>query len=320
MTPLPERAEQYLETKRVERGLRTSSLEEYRRDPADFCRWLAGRLRKNPEDLTDADLAGFDRDGARRWLAHLADRELAPSTRDRRWSTVGGWFRWMVAEGVLPRDPFAGLERPVRGERHKRLPVYLAETEAERLLRTVLSDEGLTPRQKAHHARLKERDHALVTTLLCQGLRISEAVGLRYGDVDFDEDTLRVIGKGDKERLLPLHRRTKEALLRYLATWPGPKKPKAPQDPVWWTLTGQPLTKNAAQVAVKRHLVRAGLWRASAHKLRHTFGTRLAEAGVDLLVIKDLLGHATVATTQATTQIYAHVAQRRLREAVEKIR
>ena len=84
---------------------------------------------------------------------------------------------------------------------------------------------------------------------------------------------------------------------------------------MWWTLTGQPLTKNVAQVAVKRHLTRAGLWRASAHKLRHTFGTRLAEAGVDLLVMKDLLGHATV----ATTQIYAHVAQRRLREAIDKL-
>jgi len=108
---------------------------------------------------------------------------------------------------------------------------------------------------------------------------------------------------------------TQEALHQYLQAWPGPGKPKAPQDPLWWTLTGQPLTKNAAQVAVKRHLTRAGLWRASAHKLRHTFGTRLAEAGVDLLVIKDLLGHATV----ATTQIYAHVAQQHLREAIEKL-
>ncbi|HEY8415287.1 MAG TPA: tyrosine-type recombinase/integrase [Thermaerobacter sp.] len=313
--PLPEPMEQYLESKRVERGLSHSTLAEYRRDLVDFCRWLADRRRKSLDRLGGEDLAAVDRDLARKWLAHLDDRHLAPATRARRLSSVGGCFRWLAAEGLIPRDPFASLERPIAGERHKRLPMYLSEAEAERLLRTVLSDEGLTPRQKAHHARLKERDYALITVLLYQGLRIGEAVSLRLGDVDFQEGTVRVIGKGDKERLLPLHRRTRDALEHYLRSWPGPRKPKAPQDPLWWTLTGRPLTKNAAQVAVKRHLMRAGLWRASAHKLRHTFGTRLAEAGVDLLVIKDLLGHATV----ATTQIYAHVAQRRLREAMERL-
>jgi len=314
--PLPEPMEQYLESKRVERGLSHSTLAEYRRDLLDFCRWLAGRRGKALDGLGAEDLAAVDRHLARKWLAHLDDRDLAPATRARRLSSLGGCFKWLAAEGWIPRDPFASLERPIAGERHKRLPMYLSEAEAERLLRTVLSDEGLTPRQKAHHARLKERDYALITTLLYQGLRIGEAVGLRLGDVDFQEGTVRVIGKGDKERLLPLHRRTREALQHYLRAWPGPRKPKAPQDPLWWTLAGRPLTKNAAQVAVKRHLMRAGLWRASAHKLRHTFGTRLAEAGVDLLVIKDLLGHATV----ATTQIYAHVAQKRLREAMERLR
>ncbi|HEY8394824.1 MAG TPA: tyrosine-type recombinase/integrase [Thermaerobacter sp.] len=315
-TPLPEPMEQYLESKRIERGLSHSTLAEYRRDLLDFCRWLSARRRKSLDQLGPDDLAAVDRDLARKWLAHLDERALAPATRARRLSSVGGCFKWLAAEGLIPRDPFARLERPIAGERHKRLPMYLSESEAERLLQTVLSDEGLSPRQKAHHARLKERDYALITLLLYQGLRISEAVGLRLGDLDFQDGTVRVIGKGDKERLLPLHRRSQGALQLYLRAWPGPRKPRAPQDPLWWTLSGRPLTKNAAQVAVKRHLTRAGLWRASAHKLRHTFGTRLAEAGVDLLVIKDLLGHATV----ATTQIYAHVAQGRLREAMERLR
>jgi len=268
--------EQYLESKRVERRLSRSSLQEYRRDLLDFCRWLAQRRRKSLDKLGPEDMAAVDRDLARKWLAYLDDRELAQTTRARPLSSVHGCFRWLAAEGIIPRDPFARLDRPIAGERHKRLPMYLSESEAERLLQTVLSDEGLTPRQKAHHARLKERDYALITLLLYQGLRISEAVNLRLGDMDFEEGTLRVVGKGDKERLLSLHRRTQEALQQYLQTWPGPRRPKAPQDPLWWTLTGQPLTKNAAQVAVKRHLTRAGLRRASAHKLRHTFGTRLA--------------------------------------------
>ncbi|PZN25925.1 MAG: hypothetical protein DIU71_19080 [Proteobacteria bacterium] len=100
--PLPELAAQFLESKRVERNLRDSSLEEYRRDLRDFCLWFAARRRKAVGAVSVEDLASVDRDTASWWLAHQADRELAPATRDRRWSTVSGWFRWMVAEGVLP--------------------------------------------------------------------------------------------------------------------------------------------------------------------------------------------------------------------------
>lgn len=314
--PLPEPAERFLESKGVGRGLRRSTLQEYRRDLEDFCRWLAGRRRKSIDALTLADFASVNREAARKWLADLEYRELAPTTRARRFSTVNGCFHYLAVEGLIPRNPFTRLERPLQGERHKRLPVCLSESEAERLLQVVLTDEGLTPRQKAHHARLKERDYALVTVLLYQGLRTGEAVNLRLGDVDFEGGTLRVPGKGDKERLLPLHRRTYEALLLYLVSLPGFRKPKDPQDFLWWTLTARPLTKSAAQVTVKRHLTRAGLWRVNVDKLRHIFATRLAESGVDLCVVQDLLGHATVATTQA----YNHVAQHPLREAIERLR
>src|SRR5690606_34600966 len=125
----------------------------------------------------------------------------------------------------------------------------------------VRSDEGLTPRQIPTQRRLQDRDYALITLLLYQGLRIGEASRLRLGDVDFADATVRVLGKGDKERLLPLHNRSLEALTRYLDTWDGRRRPEQPQDPFWWTLHGRPLTRDAARAMVKRHLVRAGLWR-----------------------------------------------------------
>lgn len=312
---LPAPLEAYLQARRVERNLARSSTDEYRRDLYDFCRWLGAQLGKEPEQIDLADLAQVDRDQARSWLAHLKERELADSTLARRLSAVGSMFRWMASEGKIPHDPFATVRPPASGNRHTRLVVYLNPDQVTRLLEIVRSDEGLTPRQVPTQRRLQDRDYALITLLLYQGLRIGEASRLRLGDVDFAEATLRVLGKGDKERLLPLHNRSLEALTRYLDTWDGRRRPEQPQDPLWWSLNGRPLTRDAARAMVKRHLVRAGLWRASPHKLRHTFGTRLVEAGVDLLVVRDLLGHASV----ATTQIYTHVATRRLRDAIDQL-
>ncbi|PZN09274.1 MAG: integrase, partial [Bacillota bacterium] len=108
--PLPEPMEQYLESKRVERGLSQSTLAEYRRDLVDFCRWLADRRGASLDRLGGQDLAAVDRDLARQWLAHLDERQLAPATRARRLSSVGGCFRWLAAEGLIPQDPFASLE------------------------------------------------------------------------------------------------------------------------------------------------------------------------------------------------------------------
>lgn len=108
--PLPEPAERYLEFKRVDRGLRRSTLQEYRRDLEDFFRWLAGRRSKPIDALTFDDFACLDPEVAHEWLADLNDRKLAPTTRARRLSTVTGCFRWLVAEGLIPHDPFAGLE------------------------------------------------------------------------------------------------------------------------------------------------------------------------------------------------------------------
>lgn len=313
---LPPLAEEYLQVLQVERALSPLTLREYAYDLRAFCRWLAAQRHKPPEALELADFAAVDRPLLRRWLQELDRRQLALATRARKLAAVGGLFKLLVADGRLPRDPFAGLPRPGRGERHRRVVIYLSEAEAERLLQTIPSSEGLTARQAALHRWLADRDLALVVVLLYQGLRIGEAARLRLGDVDFREGSLRVLGKGDKERIVPLHPRSAEALRRYLERWRGPRRPREPRDPLWWTLRGTPLTRGAAQKAVKRHLVRAGLWRASAHKLRHTFGTRLADAGVDLLLIRDLMGHASV----ATTQVYTHVQRRRLRDAIERLR
>src|SRR5690606_24434713 len=154
-----------------------------------------------------------------------------------------------------------------------------------------------------YNAKLWPRDRALIVTMLYQGLRISEAASLTLGDLDFEDQTLRVIGKGNKERLLPLHPRTVKTIRFYLDFWPKRFTPTKKEDRLWRSRNGSPLTVDGARKAVSRQLRRVLGDRYTPHKLRHTFGTRLANLNVDMLVIRDLMGHASI----STTQVYTHV-------------
>ena len=202
----------------------------------------------------------------------------------------------MLDRGLVERNPAALVPGP---RRVRTLPATLSEPEVERLL-----DGPLT----AEPRRL--RDRALLELLYGCGLRASEACGLRMGDVDADEGFVRVTGKGGKERDVPLGGAAADALDRYLRAG-RPRLGRPSTDRVFVSIRGRPLGPTDIRRALRRELAAAGLAERSPHALRHTFATHLLEHGADLRSIQELLGHASV----GTTQVYTHVSVRHLRAA-----
>jgi integrase/recombinase XerD len=210
----------------------------------------------------------------------------------RKLTAVKQFYRYLVAEGTLRADPTANVSAPRLA---KRLPTTLTLEEVERLLAAPNISElaGL-------------RDRAMLETLYATGLRVSELVSLAKGDANLKYAYVRCIGKGNKERIVPLGRLAIEWLTRYL---------NARDDDAEWLFPGRtpaaPLTRAAFWGIIKRLAVRAGILKPiSPHTLRHSFATHLLERGADLRVIQEMLGHASI----TTTQIYTHVSADMLRE------
>jgi site-specific recombinase XerD len=268
------------------RGASPATLRAYTSDLRQLDRWLAaGGLA--PEDADELSL--------RRFAAHLGTLRYAPATAARKLSAARGAYAFMLDRGLVERNPAALVPGP---RKTSKLPATLSETEVERLLdRPAASD----PRRL--------RDRALLELLYGCGLRASEACGLRTTDVNADEGFVRVTGKGGKERIVPLGGAAADALGRYLRDGRPRLGPAA--DRVFVSVRGRPLGPTDVRRALRRELAAAGLAQRSPHALRHTFATHLLEHGADLRSIQQLLGHASV----GTTQVYTHVSVRHLRAA-----
>jgi len=232
-----------------------------------------------------------------RWLAAMRADGLAPSTVARRVSAVRSYFRHLILIGTRGDNPAAGLQLPRRG---RRLPRALSPAETERLIEAA---DGTTPRTR--------RDRALVELLYGAGLRVSEAVGLDRSAVDVEERIVRVLGKGGKERLVPLGRPAAEAVRRYLALG-RPHLDRRYRPELFLNARGGPLTRAGAFLILRRLAEKAGLEpaRVHPHLLRHSFATHLLEGGADLRSVQEMLGHADLGTTER----YTHVSDRRRRE------
>jgi integrase/recombinase XerD len=227
----------------------------------------------------------------------LAERGLSARSRARALAAVRGFLRFLVREGHLSSDPAAelGVRRPPGA-----LPRVLGEREAERLVTQVVPA-----------ARRPLRDRALLELLYACGLRVSELVMLRGSQVNLEAGFLTVLGKGGKERVIPLGRAARAAVLAYLET----ERPRLlrgrPSAFVFVGPGGRPLTRQAVWKLVRKRAAAAALDAGvSPHTLRHTFATHLLGGGADLRVVQALLGHADI----GTTQVYTHVAPARLRE------
>jgi integrase/recombinase XerD len=294
--PLPTEAQSvvdiFCDSLWLEAGLSANSLASYRRDLTALAHWLI-KQQSGLRTATDADL--------NRYVAYLAQTHKQ-SSQARAISTLRRYFRWSVSRGERADDPTRTLVMPIRPGR---LPKTLSEDHVTALLEA--------PDQKTARGL---RDLAMLEVLYATGLRVSELVNLRLTDLNRDMGIVRVMGKGDKERLVPLGESALDAIARYME-WPRLELTDGqPADVLFIGQKTKPLTRQGFWQIIKRYGIKAGIprERLSPHVLRHAFATHLLNHGADLRVVQLLLGHASI----TTTQIYTHVARERLKSLHEK--
>jgi len=269
----------------MERGLSDNTLSAYRSDLLAFAGWLQHK-GMNFQDAQDADIKVY--------LASV--RGYSVRTLARRLSCLRRYYNYLVREGIMDHDPSARVEAPRLG---RPLPKSLTETEVEQLLDAphINTDLGL-------------RDRTMLEVLYATGLRVSELVNLTILQVNLRQGLVRVTGKGNKERLVPLGLEAQDWIQRYLKdARPGLVKHKV-IDVLFVSRRGSQMTRQAFWYLIKRYARMTGINKTlSPHILRHAFATHLLNHGADLRVVQMLLGHSDI----STTQIYTHVARERLK-------
>jgi integrase/recombinase XerD len=287
----------------AERGAAAHTVEAYTRDLSEFLAFLAAK-GKEATTASAEHLRGF--------LASLAGKGLAPTSRARKLSAIRQFFRFLLAEGLRADDPCSAIDSPKLG---RPLPKILSLAEVETLLKTAsdASEEATEGSARRRALRL----YALLETLYATGLRVSELISLPRGVLTADDRVLTVKGKGGRERLVPLNEAARNALATQLAAV-GEDEAKGKSASPWLfpSSGGQHLTRQRLGQELKALALAAGIEpaRVSPHVLRHAFASHLLERGADLRTVQQLLGHADI----STTQIYTHVIEERLRRLVEQ--
>jgi integrase/recombinase XerD len=267
----------------AECGVSPNTLAAYRSDIMKFAKW---RREHAPGPIGELDIPVLSR-----YVEHLGQRGLAPSSVARHLASLSTFFRYLVLEGRIAENVARLLVAPAVWDR---LPTVLGPAAVARLLE---APDASTP--------LGRRDRAALETLYATGCRASEVVGLRPRDLDLDAGTARCIGKGDKQRIVPLGSRAREALGVYLREdRPALTANRPPTEAVFVTRRGRALSRVELWRIVKTHARAAGLpTNVSPHTLRHSFATHLLAGGADLRAVQELLGHASIATTQIYTRV-----------------
>lgn len=281
--------ERFLDALWLEQGLSDNTLAAYRRDLQGLARWLAKAAGTDLLTAARADLLGYIRqrgeDGAK------------VRTTARILSSIRRLYRYLVRERLRPDDPSARIDSPKLG---RALPEVLSEADVEALLSAPRLDQALGL-----------RDRAMIETLYATGLRVSELVSLRLAQVSLDQGVLRVVGKGSKERLVPLGEEALDWLERYCAAARPELVYGRASDVLFPTRRGEAMTRQGFWYLIKRYARAAGIHKPiSPHTLRHAFATHLLNHGADLRAVQLLLGHSSL----STTQIYTHVARERLKQ------
>lgn len=281
--------ETYLDSLWLERGLSRNTLEAYRRDLTGFSAWLTGH---------DSRLLDVHREDITRWLAYRLSKGIKARSTARSLSCLRSLYRYLLRENRISEDPTLLVENPKLG---RPLPDTLTEMDVERLLS---APDVTTP--------LGMRDRTMLEVLYATGLRVTELVSLQLTDVNIRQGVVRVIGKGSKERLVPLGEEAIGWYCQYLKeARPALLKNNLRQDVVFPSGQGRPMTRQTFWHRIKAHARTAGIRRKlSPHTVRHAFATHLLNHGADLRVVQLLLGHSDL----STTQIYTHVAQQRMKE------
>jgi integrase/recombinase XerD len=287
----------------VERGLAANSLAAYRRDLRRYAQFLRAAGIDDPRSVGEATVSEYVEHLGRLRLAD-GDAHLAPASIARGLVAVRSFHRFCAAEGLLDTDPSeqVGAPRVPQG-----IPKALDEPEIDAILNSVVGD---APRA--------QRDRAILEVLYATGVRISELVGLDLADVDLDDGIARVVGKGDKERVVPMGRAARSELRTYCGdgrlALRSPRALRRDADAVFLNARGGRLTRQGCWQLVHRAGERVGLGeRLSPHVLRHSCATHMLNHGADIRVVQELLGHASV----STTQVYTKVSPERLRAVYE---
>jgi len=277
---------QYLDHLWLERGLSDNTRAAYARDLNHFA------CRLNQREL---HLRELDRHELQRHLQWRIEQQLRPTSTSRLLSTLRGFYRYLLREQLIAADPTLNIDAPRRG---RPLPKTLTETDVEALLAAPDVDTALGL-----------RDRTMLELLYACGLRVSELVELRLDELNRRLGVLRIVGKGDKERLLPVGDEALAWLSRYLRDARPELGGDARVEQIFPSRLGQPMTRQTFWHRIKRYAVEAGIDKPiSPHVLRHAFATHLLNHGADLRVVQMLLGHSSL----STTQIYTHVATARL--------
>ncbi len=293
---LDEARDQFLDHLKVERGLSRNTLEAYGRDLGKLITFLDGRGRVDVDDVTPLDIAEF--------LGILARDGLGPRSRGRTLVAVRQLCKHLVGERWLDADPSELIDAPKTA---RRLPGVLGEEAVARLIAAPPD----TPRGR--------RDAAMIELCYASGLRVSELVALPLADVNSNAGFVRVTGKGNKTRLVPVHAVALERIRRYIAE----DRPAWVKDPaeraLFLTERGAPMTRQGFWKLLRAYAQKADVrlpagGGVSPHKLRHSFATHLVERDADLRAVQAMLGHADI----STTQVYTHVGQARVIELVKK--
>jgi integrase/recombinase XerD len=292
---LDEAVDMFLDHLKVERGLATHTLDAYGRDLAKLSQFLTERGREDVDDVSATDITDH--------LIALAEAKLSPRSRARALVAMRGLFRHLVGERWLEADPTALIDAPRTA---RRLPGVLGEEAVAKLI----AQPADTPRGR--------RDAAMIELAYASGLRVSELIHIALADINLNHGFVRVTGKGNKTRLVPVGSAARDKITRYLED----DRPLLVRDPaeraLFLTDRGRPMTRQAFWKTLRNYARRAGVrlpaGDISPHKLRHSFATHLVERGADLRAVQAMLGHADI----STTQIYTQVSRARVLEQARK--
>ncbi len=278
----------------VEKGLTRNTLAAYSRDIGRYLDYLEQSRITGPDMIRPLQVAGF--------LGSLMQEGLAPRSRARSLSALRMFHKFLVREGYAAANPTAVIESP---RTVRSLPQVLSSREVEGLL---AGPAGTEPAEV--------RDRAMLELLYATGLRVSELVSLRVRDVNIEAGYLLTIGKGDKERLVPIGDAARDAVLAYLRQVRSGQDPTADNPYLFLTRLRDRMTRQAFWNIIKKRATAAGIRKnISPHTLRHSFATHLLENGADLRSVQLMLGHADL----ATTQIYTHITRERLKRLHQEL-
>jgi len=274
----------------VEKGLSRNTLESYERDLRKYFLFME---KKAPDDIRQQDVRNF--------LSRLSEEGMASPSSARCLSAIRGFHKYLLTDGLTLTDPTANIEAP---HGWNRLPKTLSSSEVE----TLLNQPDLA-------TTLGIRDKAMLEVLYAAGLRVSELVGLKLQDMNLERGFVVVVGKGSKERAVPLGEIASARLKEYLERSRPLLLKGRPSDAVFVSSRRRQLTRQMFWERIKHYVRKAGITRnVSPHTLRHSFATHLLDNGADLRAVQAMLGHADI----STTQIYTHVSRERLRRIHEK--